>query len=130
MNKTQTNTWTLLLLFTITHLLLTQNVFSKDIEFDELPKSIQEIALRVIGDVPVDDVDREKDDNEIYYDVEAEDDRIRFELQIKPDGTFIEKDITENISFLEFCEIYAFLIWKQKQFEIRLKYLKFLDKKL
>ena len=101
MNKTQTNTWTLLLLFTITHLLLTQNVFSKDIEFDELPKSIQEIALSVIGDVPVDDVDREKDDNEIYYDVEAGDDRIRFELQIKPDGTFIEKDITENISFLE-----------------------------
>lgn len=101
MNKTQTNTWTLLLLFTITHLLLTQNVSSKDIEFDELPKSIQEIALRVIGDVPVDDVDREMDDNEIYYDVEAEDDRIRFELQIKPDGTFIEKDITENISFLE-----------------------------
>ena len=101
MNKTQTNTWTLLLLFTITHLLLTQNVFSKDIEFYELPKSIQEIALRVIGDVPIDDVVREKDDNEIYYDVEAEDDRIRFELQIKPDGTFIEKEITENISFLE-----------------------------
>ncbi|RKU27694.1 hypothetical protein C6497_10755 [Candidatus Poribacteria bacterium] len=101
MKRTQNNTFTLLLLLTITHLLLTQNVFSKDIEFDEMPKLIQEIALRVIGDIPIDDVEREKDDGEIIYDVEAEDDRIKIELQITPDGTFIEKDITENISFLE-----------------------------
>lgn len=101
MNNTQNNPWTLFLLIIVTQLLFTPNLFSKDIEFDELPKSIQEIALSVIGDVPIDDVDREKDDNEIYYDVEAEDDRIRFELQITPNGTFIEKDITENISFLE-----------------------------
>lgn len=101
MNRIQNYACKLILLITLPQFLITLNVFSKDIEFDELPKSIQKIALRVIGDVPIDDVDREKDDGEIYYDIEAEDDRIRFELQITPDGTFIEKDITENISFLE-----------------------------
>ncbi len=75
--------------------------FSEDIEFDELPKSIQKIVLKEIGDVPIDDIDRDEDDGEIEYDVEAENDRIRIELEIMEDGTFKQRDITEEISFSE-----------------------------
>ena len=75
--------------------------FSEDIEFDELPKSIQKIVMQEIGDVPIDDIDRDEDDGEIEYDVEAEDDRVRIELEIMEDGTFKQRDITEEISFSE-----------------------------
>ena len=75
--------------------------FCKDISFDEVPKSIQKIALREIGDVPITDVDREKEDGETVYDIEAKDDRIDIELEIAADGTIREKDITEEITFFE-----------------------------
>ena len=75
--------------------------FTEDIEFDELPKFIQKIVLQEIGDVPIDDIDRDEDDGEIEYDVEAEDDRVRIELEIMEDGTFKQRDITEEISFSE-----------------------------
>lgn len=75
--------------------------FSKDIEFDELPKSIQKIVIREIGDVPIDDIDKEEDDGEIEYDVEAENDDIRIELEITEDGILKQRDITEDISFFD-----------------------------
>ena len=75
--------------------------FAKDISFDEVPKAIQKIALRVIGDVPISDVDREKDDGETIYDIEAEDDSIEIELEIAADGTFLQRDIAEKIAFSE-----------------------------
>ncbi|MDE0323854.1 MAG: hypothetical protein OXN27_08005 [Candidatus Poribacteria bacterium] len=56
--------------------------FSKDISFDEVPKAIQKIALREIGDVPIRDVDREREDGETVYDIAAKDDRIDIELEI------------------------------------------------
>lgn len=56
--------------------------FSKDISFDEVPKAIQKIALREIGGLPIDDVDREREDGETVYDIEAKDDRIDIELEI------------------------------------------------
>ena len=75
--------------------------FAKDISFDEVPKAIQKIALREIGDVPIDDVDREKEDGETVYDIEAKDDSIDIELEIAADGTLREKDVTEEITFSE-----------------------------
>ena len=75
--------------------------FAKDISFDEVPEAIQKIALREIGDVPISDVDREKEDGEIVYDIEAKDDRIDIELEIAADGTFRERDITEKIDYSE-----------------------------
>ena len=75
--------------------------FSKDISFDEVPEAIQKIALREIGDVPIRDVDREREDGETVYDIEAKDDSIDIELEIAADGTLREKDVTEEISFLE-----------------------------
>ena len=75
--------------------------FAKDISFDEVPEAIREIALREIGDVPIRDVDREKEDGETVYDIEAKDDRIDIELEITADGTFREKDVTEKIAFSE-----------------------------
>ena len=75
--------------------------FSKDIELDEVPKAIQKIIFREIGDLPIDDIDREKDDRQIIYDVEAEGEGIRIELEIAEDGTIKEKDIHEKISFSE-----------------------------
>lgn len=75
--------------------------FAKDISFDEVPKNIQKIALREIGDVPIRDVDREKEDGETVYDIEAKDDSIDIELEITADGTFREKDVTEKIAFSE-----------------------------
>ena len=75
--------------------------FAKDISFDEVPKTIQKIALREIGDVPIRDVDREKEDGETVYDIEAKDDSIDIELEIAADGTLREKDVTETIAFSE-----------------------------
>lgn len=75
--------------------------FSKDISFDEMPEAIQKIALREIGDVPIRDVDREREDGETVYDIEAKDDSIDIELEIAADGTFREKDVTEKIAFSE-----------------------------
>ena len=75
--------------------------FSKDISFDEVPEAIQKIALREIGDVPIRDVDREREDGETVYDIEAKDDSIDIELGIAADGTFREKDVTEKIAFSE-----------------------------
>ena len=75
--------------------------FAKDISFDEVPEAIQKIALEEIGDVPIRDVDREKEDGETVYDIEAKDDRIDIELEITADGTFREKDVTEKIAFSE-----------------------------
>ena len=75
--------------------------FAKDISFDEVPETIQKIALREIGDVPISDVDREKEDGETVYDIEAKDDSIDIELEIAADGTFREKDVTEKIAFSE-----------------------------
>ena len=75
--------------------------FAKDISFDEVPEAIQQIALREIGDVPIHDVDREREDGETVYDIEAKDDRIDIELEIAADGTFRERDITEKIDYSE-----------------------------
>ena len=73
--------------------------FAKDISFDEVPEAIQKIALREIGDVPIRDVDREREDGETVYDIEAKDDSIDIELEITADGIFREKDVTEKIAF-------------------------------
>ena len=77
------------------------NGFAKDISFDEVPEAIQKIALREIGDVPISDVDREREDGETVYDIEAKDDSIDIELEITADGIFREKDVTEKIAFSE-----------------------------
>ena len=82
-------------------LLISVDGFAKDISFDEVPEPIRKIALREIGDVPIRDVDREKEDGETVYDIEAKDDRIDIELEIAADGTFREKDVTEKIAFSE-----------------------------
>jgi hypothetical protein len=66
-----------------------------------VPEAIQKIALREIGDVPIRDVDREREDGETVYDIEAKDDSIDIELEITADGTFREKDVTEKITFSE-----------------------------
>lgn len=75
--------------------------FAKDISFDEVPEAIQKIALREIGDVPIRDVDREREDGETVYDIEAKDGSIDIELEITADGIFREKDVTEKIAFSE-----------------------------
>ena len=75
--------------------------FAKDISFDEVPEAIQKIALREIGDIPIRDVDREKEDGETVYDIEAKNDKIDIELEIAADGTLRERDVTEEISFSE-----------------------------
>ena len=75
--------------------------FAKDISFDEVPEAIQKIALREIGDVPISDVDREKEDGETVYDIEAKDGRVDIELEIAADGTIRERDVTEKIVFSE-----------------------------
>lgn len=75
--------------------------FAKDISFDEVPEAIQKIALREIGDIPIRDVDREKEDGKTVYDIEAKTDSIDIELEIAADGTLREKDVTEEITFSE-----------------------------
>ena len=90
------------LIFSITLcLVISVDGFAKDISFDEVPEAIQKIALREIGDVPIRDVDREREDGETVYDIEAKNDKIDIELEIAADGTLREKDITEEITFSE-----------------------------
>ena len=94
----------LILLFifcTVVCFVVSIDAFSKDISFDEVPEAIQKIALREIGDVPIRDVDRERENGETVYDIEAKDDRIDIELEIAADGTLREKDVTEEITFSE-----------------------------
>ena len=43
------------------------DAFSKDIQIDDVPKAIQKIIFREIGDIPIDDIDREKDDGEVAH---------------------------------------------------------------
>lgn len=62
--------------FLIVCFVVSIDAFSKDISFDEVPEAIQKIALREIGDVPIRDVDREREDGETVYDIEAKNDRI------------------------------------------------------
>ena len=100
-SKHQYATWLLFLFVAACQVFVNINASSEDIEFDELPKAIQKIALREIGDVPIYDIDRDEDDGEIEYDVEAENDRIKIELEITADGTLLQRDITEEISFSE-----------------------------
>ena len=85
----------------ITCFVVSVDGFSKDISFDEVPEAIRKIALREIADVPIRDVDREKEDGETVYDIEAKDDSIDIELEIAADGTLREKDVTEKIAFSE-----------------------------
>ena len=54
---------------------------------------MQKIAIREIGDVPIHDVDREREDGETVYDIEAKNNRIEIELEIAADGTLREKDL-------------------------------------
>ena len=82
-------------------LVISVDGFAKDISFDEVPETIQKIALREIGDLPIRDVDREKEDGETVYDIEAKNDKIDIELEIAADGTLRERDVTEEISFSE-----------------------------
>ena len=90
-------------IFCITTCLILGSVdaLSKDIQLDEVPEAIQKVIFREIGDIPIDDIDRKKDDRQIIYDVEAEGDGIRIELEIAEDGTLKERDINEDISFSE-----------------------------
>ena len=90
-----------LIFFLIACFVVSIDAFSKDISFDEVPETIQKIALREIGDVPIRDVDREREDGETVYDIEAKNDRIDIELEIAADGTLREKDVTEEITFSE-----------------------------
>lgn len=82
-------------------LVISVDGFAKDISFDEVPEAIQKIALREIGDLPIHDVDREREDGETVYDIEAKNDKIDIELEIAADGTLRERDVTEEISFSE-----------------------------
>lgn len=105
MKKNRYGTWLLLLFVTVCQVSISIDALSKDIEFDELPKAIQKIVLREIGDVPIDDIDKERDNGKIVYDVEAQNDRIEIEMEITADGTFLQKDVTEKISFLELPKV-------------------------
>ncbi len=99
MLKQQYNIWLALFIVVTCQVLISSDAFSKDIEFDELPKSIQKIVIREIGEVPIDDIDRNKDDGKIIFDVEARNDRIEIEMEIAADGTLLEKDVKEEIAF-------------------------------
>ena len=105
MKKHQYNIWLFIFYVMVLQVFVNYDGFSEDIELAELPKTIQKIVLREIGDVPIDDIDREKDDGEIVYDVEAKNDRIEIEMEITTDGTFLQKDITEKISFFELPKV-------------------------
>jgi hypothetical protein len=61
--------------------------FGKKVSLTEIPAVVQDTIVREIGQALIDKIDRDKDDDEIVYEVDAEGDGIDIELKISGDGT-------------------------------------------
>ena len=80
-------------------------VFGKKVSLTEIPDVVQDTIVREIGQALIDKIDRDKDDDEIVYEVDAEGDGIDIELKISSDGTLQKKKVEEEITLSELPQV-------------------------
>ena len=64
----------------------------KDVSLSEVPQAVRATIERELKGVEIDDIDREKDDGKIVYEVDAENDDRQVKLKIAENGTLLEKE--------------------------------------
>jgi len=79
--------------------------FGKKVSLTEIPAVVQDTIVREIGQALIDKIDRDKDDDEIVYEVDAEGDGIDIELKISSDGTLQKKKVEEEITLSELPQV-------------------------
>ena len=79
--------------------------FGKKVSLTEIPDVVQDTIVREIGQALIDKIDRDKDDDEIVYEVDAEGDGIDIELKISSDGTLQKKKVEEEITLSELPQV-------------------------
>ena len=79
--------------------------FGKEVSLTEIPAVVRDTIVREIGQALIDKIDRDKDDDEIVYEVDAEGDGIDIELKISGDGTLQKKKVEEEITLSELPQV-------------------------
>ena len=75
--------------------------FGKEVSLTEMPAVVRDTIIREIGQALIEDIDRDKDDDEIVYEVDAEGDGIAIELKVAGDGSLQKKKVEEDIVLSE-----------------------------
>ena len=61
-------------------------------DISELPEAVRDTIKRELGDISVDEIDRDDDDDEMVYKIDAEYDGVQIDLKIAEDGTMLERE--------------------------------------
>ena len=76
--------------------------FGKEVSLTEMPAMVRDTIVREIGQTLIEDIDRDKDDDEIVYEVDAEGDGIAIELKVAGDGSLQKRRLKRTLSCLNF----------------------------
>ncbi|HIA65926.1 TPA: hypothetical protein EYN98_07660 [Candidatus Poribacteria bacterium] len=79
--------------------------FGKEVSLTEIPAVVRDTIVREIGQALIDNIDLDKDDDEIVYKVDAEGDGIDIELKVAGDGTLQKKKVEEEISLSKLPQV-------------------------
>ncbi len=74
--------------------------YAEDVSLSEVPQAVRIIIERETKGFEIDDIEREKDDGKIVYEVDAENDSGEIKLKIAADGTLLELEqemVPENL---------------------------------
>jgi uncharacterized membrane protein YkoI len=63
-----------------------------DVSLSEVPQAVRVVIERETRGFEIDDLERDKDDGEIVYEVDAENDDRQIKLKVAEDGTLLEKE--------------------------------------
>jgi hypothetical protein len=72
--------------------LTTIPVLAEDVEMSDLPQAVRQTIQRELKGMEIDDLERDKDDGKIVYELEAENNDREIRLKIAQDGTLLEKE--------------------------------------
>ena len=64
----------------------------KDVSLSEVPQAVRATIERELKGIKIDDLERDKDDGKIVYEVDAENDDREIKLKIAEDGTLLERE--------------------------------------
>jgi len=64
----------------------------KDVSLSEVPQAVRATIERELKDAEINDIERDKDDGKIVYEVDAENDDRQVKLKIAENGTLLEKE--------------------------------------
>jgi hypothetical protein len=63
-----------------------------DVSLSEVPQAVRAVIERETKGLEIDEVERDKDDGKIVYEVDAENDDREIKLKVAEDGTLLEKE--------------------------------------